>query len=736
MKKYYDLINTLPLSLLMMLLFGAEAGIPSGSIPAFVLCIVFTLWIVLLRNMKRRECLRSIGIVSVFVLVLFQAAGEKYRELFIEKYLWILWLLGFSGAALAAAVILDKSIWLRRLSGAAMLVFLVAGTVMGMDIGKAVFALVCFFLLIRLSEEVQRRWTKSGYPDIREHITRISPFLLGLCLMVYIIPAISKPYDWQFAKNIYNTAAAFANRVYGYISHSSDQYGKIGFSDKGGFLSGLSGGSDEEILSISADNPEIKDFRLVGCMSGDFRGREWVFDIKTAGNSRMLDTMETSTAVRKQDSAARFDYIQKVEMDYRTLFYNTKYIFAPAKTRLAASVRKTSRISEKHGSLISKHRMNYKDEYQVSCYVINYANPELEDFLTTAGDISEDEWKQTAYAEDITGKTGYAFEDYQRYRRSVYDEYCRSYGLTGETAEIINGIKDSAANRYEALKELEAYLRTLTYSTDCGPLPDSVTDAQSFLDYFLFSSKKGYCMHFATAFTLMAGEMGIPCRYVQGYNVTRASDGSITVKNSNAHAWPEAYFDNVGWVAFEPTPLYPVLAGWQVRNRNNGGYGRDDHRQEPSTAPSAVPETQEVPAEEEEKIDPLIFIIPSLAVIGFLLLFYFISLSLSRRKYRRMNCSDRFRYLAQQYLRLMSYLGLRMQEDETLAEFESRALNSGKEEIKPHLGFIRIYETILYSDTEASEEDIKQAESINRALRTLVKKGKLKYRLMLLLKKQ
>jgi len=734
MKKYYDIINTLPLSLLLLLLAGGYAGIPSGSITAFVLCVVFTVWTALLRNMKRKERLRSAGIVAVFLAGLYIAAGERYRELFRERYFWIVWLFFLCAAALAAALVMDRSIRLKRTEAAAMLCCLIAGTVMDWKIGKAVFVLVSFVLLVRLAEEVQRKWTKSGYPDIREHITRISPFLAGLCLAVYLLPASSKPYDWQLAKNIYNNTVVLANRIYGYITHPSDEYGEIGFSDKSGFLAGISGG-DEEVLYITANEPEIKELRLVGCISGDFRGREWIFDTKSEGFSRMTDTIETSCAVRKHDASARYDYLQKLEMDCTTLFYNTRYIFSPAKIKLPATMDSISGISEKHGSIVSKHRLGYKKSYHVSSYVLNYANPGLQQFLTSAAPITEEEWKQTAGAENVTGKEGYTFGDYQKYREDVYAEYCHPYGLSEEARAVTDAIRSSTSDRYEALKELEAYLRGFEYSTDCGPLPETINDAGSFLDYFLFSSHKGYCMHFATAFVLMANEMGIPCRYVQGYNVSRNPDGSITVKNSNAHSWPEAYFDNVGWTAFEPTPCYPLLSGWKARSADIHGHGSGNYYPAPTEPPSDTEEIPEETEKEEEKLDPLIFIIPSLAATGFLLLFWFIGLSAARRRYRRMSCSDRFIYQTQQNLRLLGNLGFRTEEGETLAEFTGRISASGSEELRKHLGFIPLYESVIYSGRDISEDEVRKAEETNQALRSLVKKSSLRYRLLFLFKR-
>ena len=76
-----------------------------------------------------------------------------------------------------------------------------------------------------------------------------------------------------------------------------------------------------------------------------------------------------------------------------------------------------------------------------------------------------------------------------------------------------------------------------------------------------------------------------------------------------------------------------------------------------------------------------------------------------------------------------------MQEGETLEEFHKRISMSDREDIKSHLGFIPVYETVLYSDREISKEDVSSAETACDALSGLVRKSSLRYRLMLMIKK-
>ena len=728
----YDIIIILPFSLLTVILFGSCAGMPEDSAAGFVICLALSLLIIFLRGMKRKNRLRGICTAAVFIIVLAIAAGEENRQLFIEEYLWVLHIIFLSSAALIAGILAARNIWVRRIAAAALVIYAAAETVLSREISKEAFALICFIVLVRIAEEIQRRWVKSGSPDIKAHITGISPILLAVCISVYLVPAPAEPYDWQFAKNIYSGASSLFGRIYGYLTHPSDDYGSIGFSDSGSFLAGLQG-NDEVVLHIETGNPAVKEVRLAGCISGDFTGREWIFDTGTESSYRMTDTAETACAVRKYAGAAQSDLLQNTNMYFESFMYNTKYIFSPGKIRLEKTKEKLPGISERNGSIISEQRLGYNDSYLISCYVLNYSSPELPELLNNAEPITEAEWDQTARAENIYGKDDYSFADYLDHSSDIYEKYCRPRGLSERAKAVIDEIKNSSDSRYGRAKKLEAYLKKLEYSTDAGALPDTVTDAGSFLDHFLFTSKKGWCMHFATAFVLMADEMGMPCRYVQGYTAKRDISGDMIVKQSNAHAWPEVYFDNVGWVAFEPTPGFAVPAGW---GRYENTANAENEMNDTDTGDDTAEESETTEESSQTGIDPMIFIIPTAAVAGSLLFFCIVSRFGSRRRYERMNPQEKFTYLTQQDLRLLGLLGFPRENGETLSEYYDRIMRSERQDIKEQIGFIPLYETVLYSDREITAADIEPSEAAHNALRELVKKSSLRSGLMLMLRDQ
>lgn len=70
----------------------------------------------------------------------------------------------------------------------------------------------------------------------------------------------------------------------------------------------------------------------------------------------------------------------------------------------------------------------------------------------------------------------------------------------------------------------------------------------------LLTEKRGFCVHYASAFAVLARELGVPTRLAVGYASYASPFDETDVLGRELHAWPEVYIDDVGWVAFEPTP--------------------------------------------------------------------------------------------------------------------------------------------------------------------------------------
>ncbi len=132
--------------------------------------------------------------------------------------------------------------------------------------------------------------------------------------------------------------------------------------------------------------------------------------------------------------------------------------------------------------------------------------------------------------------------------------------LGGDTDGLLGvGQKSVNAYRLDYASAVASYLAShMSYSLKLDTLPWNADP----IEYALTESHEGYCMHFASAATLLLRQAGIPARYVSGYAVESNAfvkdmeTGTYKAKVGDfmAHAWVEVYLDNIGWVDIEVTP--------------------------------------------------------------------------------------------------------------------------------------------------------------------------------------
>jgi|TARA_B110000116_G_scaffold267694_1_gene280415 hypothetical protein len=75
------------------------------------------------------------------------------------------------------------------------------------------------------------------------------------------------------------------------------------------------------------------------------------------------------------------------------------------------------------------------------------------------------------------------------------------------------------------------------------------------VDEFLWTTQKGFCEHFASSFVFFMRSAGVPARVVVGYQGGELNplDNYLIVRQKDAHAWAEVWFQGQGWVRVDPT---------------------------------------------------------------------------------------------------------------------------------------------------------------------------------------
>ena len=153
------------------------------------------------------------------------------------------------------------------------------------------------------------------------------------------------------------------------------------------------------------------------------------------------------------------------------------------------------------------------------------------------------------------GDTRASYVEYPEIRRTSYGATDRTLRRSpyARTWELAKELRATAETPFEYILNVNGYLQQgFGYSERPTPPPPG----RAPLDAFLIDTKEGYCQHFAGAMALLLRMGGVPARVATGFSPGGFSDrrDAWIVRDTDAHAWVEAWFDELGWVTFDPTP--------------------------------------------------------------------------------------------------------------------------------------------------------------------------------------
>lgn len=183
-----------------------------------------------------------------------------------------------------------------------------------------------------------------------------------------------------------------------------------------------------------------------------------------------------------------------------------------------------------------------RDDYTELTY---YASQALEDYADEhENDLSQEE------LEHIRNLSVIALDTHKFYVKNGF----KSYGADEDIEALARSITSGCNTDLDKAYALEMYFYNNGYIYDL----DYVKQPGENVDSFLFETKTGVCVEYATAMTLLARSAGIPARYCEGFNMNQQNTDKnaknrYIITTNDAHAFPELYIRGFGWVSFEPT---------------------------------------------------------------------------------------------------------------------------------------------------------------------------------------
>lgn len=108
----------------------------------------------------------------------------------------------------------------------------------------------------------------------------------------------------------------------------------------------------------------------------------------------------------------------------------------------------------------------------------------------------------------------------------------------------------SYENELERAFAIQDYFQntSFTYSLSVENFPDN-----DFFSHFL-DIRSGYCVHFASATTLLLQDIGFNARYTEGFIVPESQQTTRMISSNLAHAWTEIFVEDIGWLIIDGTP--------------------------------------------------------------------------------------------------------------------------------------------------------------------------------------
>ncbi|QUI23894.1 transglutaminase domain-containing protein [Vallitalea pronyensis] len=323
--------------------------------------------------------------------------------------------------------------------------------------------------------------------------------------------------------------------------------------------------------------------------------------------------------------------------------------------------------------------------------------------------------------------------EYVQRANEIYRQYTAlPSNLTDRVLELTEGITHGYEADIDKVRAIETYLsQSYTYTLE----PDLPYGDMGIVDYFLFESKEGFCTHYASAMVVMVKALGLPARYVTGYKLpytvpvddlayysdayyeelmdeTTSLDYGVQtyyVRDTDAHAWVEVYFEGFGWLTFEPTGAY-----YDVFHQYANGYQSN----EIDTTNDSDLETDTYHIHPSTK--KVMFYV--MLIIGIIVLWLPIIKHVHlRRKYRQSNHKEQFIMLYDRITVLLDLLYQPRQPSDSISLY----LQDAEDYLEnKSIGLIKgacILEKIMYTEEEIQKDDIDFLESMYGHLKDIAK---------------
>lgn len=413
-----------------------------------------------------------------------------------------------------------------------------------------VLILLLFVLFVSLAKMRGNKISSREANSITSAMLSISAIIvMPVLLFAAVLIGPSNNTDWQ-CKPLVNAVQDVIDYLGFNPSRSpadgSFSMGITGFSPLENRLGGNIAANNNIVLRVKTNTP----VRLTGVVFDTYDGTRWydsfsrqryrlqslftgtekseAFGLNMPGSSPQIRALLDKTTIR-----AKLEI--KSSLQGRTLFGAGKL------TSIASEKPDSADIFFNNQSELFTLKSQNSFSYTLDTVVFNTAAPEFDSNMLALE-------KLTARNADPAQK-------------AIMAEYLPlPDSLPQSVYDMANEITAGCASPYAKALALESWLSShCDYTLTPGAPPEGDDFVASFLQ-----ERKGYCVYYASAMTVLCRCSGLPARYVIGFGLKKSpyskAVDSYVATNAMTHAWTEVYFSGIGWVPFDAT-------GWRFNER-------------------------------------------------------------------------------------------------------------------------------------------------------------------------
>lgn len=418
-------------------------------------------------------------------------------------------------------------------------------SVSGFNIFTVVVYQVLFYLINNLKMSKKKQMFSTGSANNQKNVMEKSAVICMLLVLSAFI--VSNVIMNVASEPVYNSVGRLEEAVYRVSNIVNNKAADINMD--GSISAGNNYQTGVKQITLTAKRKPEEDVYLIGYRGGEYTGNNW----KKADDTQICNALDK---LKDDNTYNRYITIINTSEAFNTLYYSCNYLIKSNGMTLSKEKDKRLQLDIEYTSNRNDIRL---EPYCANLYgtqksiddnkysVLYYEQKDMSSDWNASG-ITE--YTQKSRVEDYI----YVQSNYKKAMKPYYTQYSDDI-----TPQLASYVKD---NPLTSLNEKTTFiLYTLMSNTRYTRSPGIMIGNTDIADQFLFESKRGYCVHYATVAALMYRMYGIPARYVTGFKVPADSlkedeqkEWHADVTDARQHAWTEIFIDNYGWVPVDVTP--------------------------------------------------------------------------------------------------------------------------------------------------------------------------------------